>query len=272
MSRRGLAVDSRPVLVTGAAGRVAGQLLPAFADRDDVRLTDRTDEIGASAGARLAVGELTDPGLLDELLEGVDAVVHLAGNPDPGSSWSELREPNVEAFRALLDAARRHDVRRVVFASSVHAMGVYEGLGRWPIDPAWPPAPCCAYGATKAFDEALARVYAYRSTMSLIGLRLGLCSPTASAAEAAAGWTGPADLRQIVIRSLETDVRFGVYSAVSWPSRGRWNLDATMKELGYEPDRQAGWEADDGEDAGAEHLSTCTPDGKDAPDPSRAHP
>jgi hypothetical protein len=265
-------VDSSRLLVTGAAGRVAGQLLPALADRGDLRLTDRTDEVGASAGAHLAVGELTDPGLLDELLEGVDAVVHLAGNPDPGSSWSELREPNVEAFRALLDAARRHDVQRVVFASSVHAMGVYEGLGRWPIDPAWPPAPCCAYGATKAFDEALARVYAYRSTMSLIGLRLGLCSPTASAAEAVAGWLRPADLQQIVIRALETDVRFGVYSAVSWPSRGRWNLDTAMSELGYEPDPQGRWEAD--EDAGAGHLSTCTPDLKDgmptdAADPSR---
>src|SRR3954449_9748267 len=231
MSRRGLAVDSRPLLVTGAAGRVAGQLLPALADRDDVRLTDRTDEVGASSAAHLAVGELTDPGLLDELLDGVDAVVHLAGNPDPGSSWSELREPNVEAFRALLDAARRHDVQRVVFASSVHAMGVYEGLGRWPVDPAWPPAPCCAYGATKAFDEALARVYAYRSPMSLIGLRLGLCTPTPSDAEAAAGWTSPADLRQLVLAALAADVRFGVYHAVSWPSRGRWSLDATMKEL-----------------------------------------
>src|SRR3954447_15148779 len=259
MSRRGLAVDSRPVLVTGAGGRVAGQLLPALADRDELRLTDRTDEVGASAGARLAVGELTDPRLLDELLEGVDAVIHLAGNPDPGSSWSELREPNVEAFRGLLDAARRHDVRRVVFASSVHAMGVYEGLGRWPIDPAWPPAPCCAYGATKAFDEALARVYAYRSPMSLIGLRLGLCADSPSPAEAVAGWTGPADLRQIVIRSLETDVTFGVYHAMSWPSRRRWNLDATVRELGYEPDREGPLGADD-DDARVAHLSICTPD------------
>src|SRR3954454_14855847 len=257
---RGLGVDSSRLLVTGAAGRVAGQLLPALADRGDVRLTDRTDEVGASSAAHLAVGELTDPGLLDELLDGVDAVIHLAGNPDPDSSWSELREPNVEAFRALLDAARRHDVQRVVFASSVHAIGVYEGLGRWPIDPAWPPAPCCAYGATKAFDEALARVYAYRSPMSLIALRLGLCTPTPSEAEAAAGWTSPADLQQIVVRALETDVTVGVYHAMSSPSRRRWNLDATMAELGFEPDRDGGHGEDVAERAGAGHLSTCTPE------------
>jgi hypothetical protein len=256
-------MHSSRLVVTGAVGRVAGQLLPALAERYDLRLTDRTREAGASAGSHLVVGELTDHDLLDGLLEGVDAVVHLAGNPDPSSSWSQLREPNVEAFTALLNAARNHGVRRVVFASSVHAMGVYEGLRRWPIDPAWPPAPCCAYGATKAFDEALARVYSYRSAMSLIGLRLGLCTATPSDAEAAAGWTSPADLQQIVVGALETEVTFGVYHAMSWPSRRRWNLDATVSELGYEPDRDDGRRGDSAEVAAAEHLSTCGPDGED---------
>jgi uronate dehydrogenase len=250
----GAAVTFSGVLVTGANGRVADQLLPGLSGRYDLRLTDHTADVDASGGPGLVVGELTDHRLLDELLDGVDAVIHLAGNPDPGSSWAELREPNVEAFAGLLTAAGSHAVRRVVFASSVHAMGVYEGLGRCPIDPAWPPAPCCAYGATKAFDEALARAYAYRSDVSLVGLRFGLCTPSPSLSEAAAGWTGPADLQQIVTRALETDVRFGVYHAMSWPSRRRWNLDAAMTELGYEPDR----EADVDEEAGVGHLSTCT--------------
>jgi hypothetical protein len=256
---------------------VAGQLLPGLAERYDVRLTDRSRGADSSTGSDLVVGELTDHHLLDELLEDVDAVIHLAGNPDPSSSWSRLREPNVEAFAGLLASARRHRVQRVVFASSVHAMGVHEGLGRWPVDPAWPPAPCCAYGATKAFDEALARVYAYRSTMSLIGLRLGLSAPTASDAEALAGWLGPSDLQQIVIRALETDLTFGVYHAVSWPSRRRWDLDATMRELGYEPDRRSRPEADDDAaagDDGAVHLSTCSPDHREAAsaDSAAAHP
>jgi nucleoside-diphosphate-sugar epimerase len=241
------------VLVTGAAGRVAGQLLPGL-PQYDLRLTDRTADAEALADARLVVGELTDTDLLDRLLDGVDAIVHLAGNPDPDSSWSQLRDPNVEAFALLLDAANRHGVRRVVFASSVHAMGVYEGTGRWPIEAGWPPAPCCAYGATKAFDEALARAYAYRSPMSLVGLRLGLCAPDPSDAEAVAGWTSPADLQQIVNRALETDVAFAVHHAMSWPSRRRWNLDATMRELGYRPDRNG---PDPDEAAGASHLATC---------------
>src|SRR3954468_17888405 len=205
------------ILVTGAMGRVAAQLLPALEERWQLRLLDRTAGDGDDDHGPVIAGELTNRQVLDQVLAGVDAVVHLAGNPDPAAPWDELQEPNIEGFVALLSAARHHGVRRIVFASSVHAMGSYEGLRRWPIDPAWPPAPCCAYGATKSFDEAFARVYAYQSSMSLIGLRLGLCTPHATPAEASAGWLGPTDLRRIVIGALETDVRFGAYHAVSWP-------------------------------------------------------
>jgi hypothetical protein len=247
------------VLVTGATGRVAGQLLPAFEGAKGLRLLDR--EGGPELeNARWFVGELTDQEVLDRALDGVGAVVHLAGNPDPGAAWQELEEPNVEGFVALLAAAERNGVRRVVFASSVHAMGAYEGSHQWPIESGWPPAPCCAYGATKAFDEALARAYAYRTDVSLVGLRFGLCAEEASEQAARAGWLGPPDLRGIVTGALSADLRFGVYNAVSWPSRERWDLRSTISDLGYEPVQGA--EADDGPDPGAgaeEHLATCTP-------------
>jgi nucleoside-diphosphate-sugar epimerase len=235
---------------------VAAQLLPALDDAYELRLMDRTGAGDVDSDPRLVLASLTDHDVLDQVLAGVDAVVHLAGNPDPAADWGRLRDPNVEGFAALLEAARAAGVHRVVFASSVHAMGVYEGTGRWPVDPAWPPAPCCAYGATKAFDEALARVYAYRSDVSAIGLRLGLCTPQAGPAEAIAGWLRPVDLQRIVIGALETRVLFGVYHAVSWPSRRRWDIGSATRELAYQPLRE------DVEDSGSpdeaeDHLSTC---------------
>lgn len=248
------------ILVTGAMGSVAGQLMPALEERYQLRLFDRSGADGDAGGAPLVVGELTDLKMLDRVLDGVDAVIHLAGNPDPSAPWDELQEPNIAGFVALLAAARRKGVRRVVFASSVHAMGCYEGSGRWPIDPAWPPAPCCAYGATKVFDEALARVFAYQSSMSLIGLRLGLCTPRASRAEAVAGWLGPSDLRRIVLGALVADVRFGVYHALSRASRRRWNIDATIRDLAYQPESDEEAEEGAGQPQVANrHLSTCAP-------------
>jgi hypothetical protein len=226
----------RQVLVTGAAGRVGQQLLPGLRERVDLRLMDRVPVADADGGGRVLVGELTDRRLLNDAVAGVDAIVHLAGNPDPEASWRDLRDPNVDGFAALLAASRDRGVRRVIFASSVHAMGSYDGRWRWPIDPGWPPAPCCSYGATKAFDEALARAYDYQTEMSLIGLRLGLSTPEASPAEAVAGWLRPADLHRVVLGALETDVKFGVYHAVSWPGRRRWRIDATINELGYQPE------------------------------------
>ena len=260
------------ILLSGARGRVAGQLLPGLADAHTVRLLDSMPATGDAPGEEL-VGDLTDPQVLDRALDGVDAVVHQAGNPDPDAGWQDLRHPNVEGFVALLAAASRHGVERVVFASSVHAMGAHEGARRWPIDPTWPPAPCCAYGATKAFDEALARAYAYRTEMSLVGLRPGLCAEDATRDEAAAGWLAPVDLRQIVHRALVADVRFGVYPAVSWASRARWDLSTSTTELGYQPARDLTPGCDAGGDTGGDtgdtdgdepprtdHLCTCAPD------------
>ena len=226
-------MSSRRVLVTGAGGSVARQLLPGLEDYE-LRLMDR-QVLGSAYGADVVTGELTDRDLLAQAVAGVDTVVHLAGDPRPDAGWEDLTGPNVDGFVALLGAARERDVRRVVFASSVHAMGRYEADGRVPIDPTWAPAPCCAYGATKAFDEAIAGVYADRSGLSTVGLRLGATVPAPTRVRQLPGWLGPDDLRRLVTRAIEADVRTGVYAGVSANTRRRWDVDNARVELGYEP-------------------------------------
>ncbi len=242
------------VLLTGAAGRVAQQLLPGLADRP-LRLLDRRmpDE---THGGEVLLGELTDRETLARAVDGVDVVVHLAGEPNPDADWAELEAPNVDGFVALLGAAHEHGVRRVVYASSVHAMGRYEADGRYPIDPTWAPAPCCPYGATKAFDEAIAGVFAHRHGLSTVGLRLGATEPEPFAARQLPGWLGPQDLRQLVVRALEADVRSGVYAGVSANTGGRWSLDTARAELGYQPVLDSADWADRVEDDGV-GMTTC---------------
>jgi nucleoside-diphosphate-sugar epimerase len=224
---------TRPVLVTGAAGSVAGQLLPGLAHLE-LRLLDRRAPQDVP-GADVLTGELTDRALLARAVDGVDAVVHLAGDPRPDARWDDLLPANVDGFAALLGAAAQAGVRRVVYASSVHAMGQYEADGTVPIDPGWAPAPCCTYGATKAFDEALARVYADRGPLSTVGLRLGATVPEPTVTSQLPGWLGPDDLRQLVQRALEADVRWGVYAGVSANTRQRWDLGNARAELHYRP-------------------------------------
>lgn len=232
-------MSTRRLLLTGSSGSVARLLRPGLRDYR-VRLFDReaTSSVGAWSvgdGEHQVVGELTDPGALGDALADIDTVVHLAGVPDPAADWTDLQTANVEGFRLLLEHSRRAGVRRVVYASSVHAVGQDEADGRTPANPLWPPAPCCAYGATKAFDEALARVYSRRAGLSTIGLRLGATVAEPTQTQHLAGWLGPSDLQQLVRRAVESDVHFGVYFGVSANTRGRFDTGNARADLGYIP-------------------------------------
>jgi uronate dehydrogenase len=216
------------VLVTGAAGGVARRLLPYLADLP-VR---RTDLVAADDGT--IVGDLTDPAFADTVTAGVDAIVHLAATPDSGARWDQLTEPNLTAVARLLAAAATHRVPRIVLASSVHAMGEYVHAGRLPVDESWVPAPCCPYGATKAFAEAAGRAHAYRTGASVVCLRLGAVQPEPFTVGMRPVWLGPDDLGQLVRRALSADVTFGAYHGVSAGSAS-WSTALGAAELGYVP-------------------------------------
>lgn len=234
------------VLITGAAGGVARQLMPGLLGRYALRLTDRrpiatAGEVGADDATRgpaavdERIGELCDQAFLDTAVSGVDAIVHLAGNADPASTWEQLLEPNVRVPTALLDAAQAHGVRRVVLASSVHATGQRSGTPEQPIDPANAPAPCCRYGASKALVEAAASAAHWSFGMSVVCLRLGAVMAVPGSADVLGGWLGPADLRQLMIRSIEAEVGHGVYYGISANTRSPFSLLNAARELGYHP-------------------------------------
>jgi NAD+ dependent glucose-6-phosphate dehydrogenase len=224
----------RRVLVTGAAGGVASILIPQLEGWARLRLTDRIDP-PSPPGAESVRGDLEDAAFVDSLVEGMDAVVHLAANASPGSTWEELRGPNIEAPLNVLTAAARHGVGKLVLASSVHAAGQYSTEGRRGIATDWPVAPCCPYGAAKAFVEAAGRQHAYRHGASVVCLRFGATTRVPPARQVLSGWFGPADLAQMVRRSVESDVRFGIYFGVSAPELGAWDVENARRELGYEP-------------------------------------
>jgi nucleoside-diphosphate-sugar epimerase len=226
------------LLLTGAAGGVAGLLLPALLPRYDLVLVDRLP-IKPIEGARVLQGDLADPDFAIEATDGVDAVVHLAANPNPAATWPELHGPNVLAVTNLLDAAAAHRTPRLVLASSVHAMGQYLTQDRRPIDPAWTPAPCCRYGATKGFAEAAARAYSYQYGLAAICLRLGATFAKPWNTSMLGGWFAPEDLGQLVLRSLDSDVVFGIYHGISANTRSDWDISNATAELGYRPTANA---------------------------------
>jgi NAD+ dependent glucose-6-phosphate dehydrogenase len=166
---------------------------------------------------------------------GCRAVVHLAGNPDQRATYEELRGPNLDAAANILEAALGAGVRRLVFASSIHVSGV----GR-PAGPDCPVRPCCLYGASKAFGEALTRRVADEG-VSAICLRIGGFVPDAAAVSELLppaernGAITARDLAQLVRLALDAELDFGIFYAISAWRDAVVDLTAATEVLGYRP-------------------------------------
>jgi uronate dehydrogenase len=216
------------VLLTGAAGGIGGMLrerLPSYGLR--LRLFDREPLEGG------VTGDIVDPTALDAALDGVDAVVHLAGRSKE-APWPDIREANVEGTFQLFETARRREVRRVVYASSNHAVGFTpRGIDDLPADA--PPRPDTLYGVSKVFGEALGRYYADRYDMQVACLRIGTCTTTPPDYRSLATWLSPDDCGRLVHAALTApDLTYALAWGISANTRRWWSLDAG-RAIGYEP-------------------------------------
>lgn len=115
--------DQQRVLITGATGFLGGALarrLGAMA-RFDTHTTGRNEVAGrklSKAGLGFIAADLTDRQAVMALVEGVDTVVHSAGLASPWGPESAFRKANVVATRNVVDACRKHSVRRLVHVST----------------------------------------------------------------------------------------------------------------------------------------------------------
>jgi len=232
----------RKVLITGAAGRIGSYLASRFHSRYDLRLMVRGNEKNlARLGkfGKVVTAELADLGRLKQLCRGIDTVVHLAANPDPMAVWSELLEPNIVGVYNILVAAKSAGCRRVILASSVHAVTGY------PVDvqvkAGDPVNPGDLYGVTKCFAEALGRYMAEREGLSVIALRIGAYLSHAAARTSGSirmmeQWVSPRDLQQLIERCIEADhVRWAVFNALSGNRFNKLDLSEPRELLGYAP-------------------------------------
>ncbi len=236
------------VLLTGAAGTIGAALASRLPQLGwSVRAFDRV------AVADGVVGDIGSPADLDAAMAEVDAVVHLAGVSSE-APWPMIRDANIDGLVQVFEAARRHGVRRVVYASSNHAAGFTPNSDDLPSDV--PPRPDTLYGVSKAFGEALGRYYVDRYGMQVACVRIGSFGDEPDNLRALQTWLSPGDCARLVDACLRSaDLRYALVWGVSANTRRRWSLESGHA-LGYLP-------TDDAEHF-AGRLASAVPDPSDA--------
>ena len=221
------------LLLTGAAGGLGRALRSRLkANCDVLRLSDRVDFGPAEVGEEVVLADLADAAAVDAMVAGADAIVHLGGVSVEGP-FGPILQANILGLYNLYEAARRHGVKRIVFASSNHVTGFYRQSQTITADD--PPRPDGMYGLSKAFGEDLSRFYFDRWGIETACVRIGSSFPEPRDRRMLATWLSFDDLHRLITACLTTPVLghsiiFGMSdNAVTW-----WD-NARARHIGYVP-------------------------------------
>jgi len=227
------------VIVTGAAGRI-GSAFVAGAAGAGFDLGFRPTDRDGDGVERL---DITDPEACRAACRGVDAVLHLAADPDPNADFRTSVLPvNVVGTYNMVEAALAEGVGRFVVASSAQAVDGHPPDHQ--VREADAPRPRNDYGAGKAFGEALCSVAGLRGPTTFVSVRIGNYAEQRPGPEATwrdrTAWLSPRDAVQLLGRALTAPLDgvpggHAVVHGVSDNASKRLSIAATRRLLGYTP-------------------------------------
>lgn len=225
------------VLITGAAGGIGRRLRPLLRGvYAELRLSDRAPLGALATGESAFPAELGDLAALERACAGMDGVIHLGGMAVE-NDWPTILGSNIIGAYNLFEAARRQGVKRIVFASSNHAIGFYRRSRR--IGTEAVPRPDTRYGVSKVFGEALGAMYADKYGLGVLSIRIGNVDERPVDKRRLSIWIHPEDLAQLVRIGLEHPaLRYEVVYGASDNERSWWDNEAALR-LGYRPRHRA---------------------------------
>ena len=234
----------RTVLVTGAAGNIGSYFAEHSHGKYDLRLKVRGDEDKAELQKLRGFGEMVTADLSDldglkRLCRGVDTVIHLAASASPDTTWDALLPNNIVGTYNVMVAARAAGCRRVIYASSIHAVSGYPADVQ--VKSSDPVNPGDLYGVTKCFGEALGRYMAEREGLSVIALRIGAFQPLDAAEDAGSlemmdMFVSRRDLNQLLERCVDVEtLKFAILHGLSDNRFKRLDITDARELVGYAP-------------------------------------
>lgn len=221
------------ILLTGAAGLLGSVLRKRLAPQVTfLRSTDIVDLTAAAPNEELVKADLGDPSTAAELVKDIDAIVHFGGL-SKDTDFASICRVNIIGFQSLYEAARLAGVQRVVFASSVHAIGFYDQ--NEVIGTNAPLRPDSNYGIAKAFGENVAQLYWDKYGLETVSVRIGSSEPKPSTRRHLLTWLSFDDMCQLVERSLTAPrVRHTVIYGASNNAAAFWD-NTLARHIGYAP-------------------------------------
>lgn len=222
------------LLLTGAAGGLGKVLRPRLQGfADIVRVSDLAGTLGDAAAHEEVVScNLADRAATDTLITGCDAIVHLGG-VSVERPFEEILEANIKGIFNVYEAARRHGVKRIVFASSNHVTGFYRQDEH--IDAHDLRRPDGYYGLSKSFGEDMAQFNFDRYGIETVSIRIGYSFPEPKDRRSLSSWLSYDDLTELVRRSLFTPaVGHTVVYGMS-DNRNTWWSNRHAEHLGFAP-------------------------------------
>lgn len=225
------------IAITGAAGLVGTGLRQQLLGRGyRVLSLDIKPIADCAPNEESAVVDICDQARLTELLQGCDAVVHLAACTTD-AAWPEQVKLSVEGCISLFDAAHAAGVRRVVYASSHHVVGLHprqpHGAQMGSVATLRPDS---RYAVGKAFGESIGALYAYKYDMEVMCMRIGNVNTQAIDRRRLGSWFSWRDLGQLVAIGIEHPaLRFSIVYGIS-DATGRHYDNSEAYALGYSPE------------------------------------
>ncbi len=228
---------SRRIVFTGASGGIGTMTRPLLAKLyPGLVLSDRVKPKDLQPGETFVAADLTKPEEVVAAVKGAHSIIHLGGHSVEGT-WDQILQANIIGCYNVFEAAREAGVKRVIFASSNHAVGFYPRKRKIRTDVTV--RPDSRYGVSKAFGEALGALYADKHGMAVTCLRIGNVGPRPLDVRRLSIWISPEDIVQLFRIGLEhPDIRFDILYGAS-DNEASWWDNSRARQLGYRPTGKA---------------------------------
>jgi uronate dehydrogenase len=230
---KSLSDKDRRIVFTGAAGGIGTMTRPFLAQLyPGLVLSDLVEPKDLKIGEKFVKADLTKPDEVATALAGAHSVIHLGGHSVEGT-WDQILNANIIGCYNVFEAARQAGVKRVIFASSNHAVGFYPRKRKIGTDVTV--RPDSRYGVSKAFGESLGALYSDKHGISVTCLRIGNVGPRPLDTRRLSIWISPEDIVQLFRIGLEhPDIRFEILYGVS-DNEASWWDNSRARSLGYRP-------------------------------------